>query len=246
MKPVLFLAHQASAGPGVLGDELKDAGIPFSVAPTWEMPRTPSLDDVSALVVLGGEQNADDTARHPYLAANRVLVAGAVARGLPVLGICLGAQILARALGGRVARGTAREIGWKAITASPAGQLDPVVGPLAAVDRLFQWHEDCFELPPGCVPLAHNEVGPQAFRFGESAYGLQFHVEVTTATIEAWVQESGIVALREQWRSTPEELMSGAARHLPAQAKAARTALHAFLRLAGRPLASQGGSAWPR
>lgn len=235
MRRVLFLSHQASAGPGVLGDALEEAGIPFTVARTWQLERAPSLEGVSALVVLGGEQNADDTARHSYLATNRALVGEAVTSGVPVLGVCLGAQILARALGGRVARAAVREIGWQPIEATQAGRADPVVGPLTEVERLFQWHEDCFELPPDCVLLAESAVGPQAFRFGERAYGLQFHLEVTSETIAAWIEETDPATLRETWGSSGEDLVAGAARHLRAQAEAARRAVHGFLQLVGEP-----------
>jgi GMP synthase (glutamine-hydrolysing) len=237
VKPILFLTHQASAGPGVLGQALAEAGVPYFEARTWELSSPPSLDGISALIVLGGEQNADDIARHPYLATNRALVEEAIRRDMPVLGVCLGAQILARALGGRVVPAAVREIGWQPIEATTEGRDDPVVRPLTRVGRLFQWHEDCFEVPPGAVLLARNDVGPQAFRFGKTAYGLQFHLEVTEETIAEWVAETDPVALRDTWGSSREELVAGAARYLEAQAGAARAALDGFLALLGERVA---------
>ncbi|CAN5737480.1 type 1 glutamine amidotransferase [soil metagenome] len=231
MRPVLFLSHQASAGPGILADALESAGVPFAVARTWELAPPPSLDGVSALVVLGGEQNADDTSSHPYLATNRAILGEAVARDIPVLGVCLGAQILARALGGRVTPAAVRDIGWQPIEVLPEGRMDPVAGAFASCERLFQWHEDCFEVPSGSVLLARNAVGPQAFRFGRRAYGVQFHLEVTEETIAQWIKETDPATLRGMWGSSSEELVDGTARYLTAQAEAARGALNGFLSL---------------
>lgn len=148
----------------------------------------PDLSRYAAMIVLGGPMNVDDTARYPNLATEVEVLREAVNRDMPVLGICLGAQLLARALGGTVRPGQQREIGWYDVELSAAGRADPVLSSFANVQRVFQWHEDNIELPPGCERLAGSAACPvQAFRHGERAYGLQFHLEVDRFLIERWL-----------------------------------------------------------
>lgn len=149
----------------------------------------PSLEGYQGLVVLGGPMNVDETDRYPHLAAEVEMVRRAIEGGMPVLGICLGAQIIARALGARVSRSPAKEIGWYEVTPTEAGRTDPVLGHLRASETIFQWHGDMFEIPSAAVHLARSRGCPnQAFRWGERVYGLQFHLEVDERMIERWLR----------------------------------------------------------
>ena len=136
-----------------------------------------------------------DTDRHPHLAVEMDLVRDAVERDLPVLGICLGAQLIAKALGGQVRRSPEREIGWYRLDVTNAAGEDPLFGHLEASEHVFQWHGDTFDIPEGAVHLASTAgCSNQAFRFGERVYGLQFHLEVDEPMIERWLNVPGHVA----------------------------------------------------
>ena len=140
-----------------------------------------------------------------------------MARDMSVLGICLGAQLLAKALGGAVSRNPVREIGWYDVSLTPMGSTDPVLKDFAPRQRVFQWHEDRIHLPPAAVHLVASEDCPvQAFRYGEHAYGLQFHLEANAALIERWLsvpdhratlaEEQGRIDEHEIRRQTPSSI----------------------------------------
>lgn len=149
----------------------------------------PGHEEVAGALVMGGPMNVDETDRHPGLATTRDWLAEAVRREMPVLGICLGAQLLARALGAAVVPGERKEIGFHAVTVDDPD--DPVLGGLAPSSRVLHWHGDVFELPPGATHLASSSLtAHQAFRRG-NAWGILFHPEAD-------------VALVEQWMATPE------------------------------------------
>jgi GMP synthase (glutamine-hydrolysing) len=142
----------------------------------------PALSGLDGLIVLGGPGPSadDDSVRH--LVEERMLIADAARAGLPVLGICLGAQLLALALGGSVMAASAPEIGMNTARLTVAGATDPVLGPLGSPFPVMQWHHDSFGLPPGAVRLAGSDAcANQAFRGAARAYGLQFHAEIDRA-----------------------------------------------------------------
>ena len=146
----------------------------------------PRHDEVSGVVAMGGPMNVDDLARHPALAEEREWLAEAVRRQIPVLGVCLGAQLLARALGARVRPGGSPEIGFAHIDVREPN--DPILGALAPETTVFHWHGDVFELPEGAVSLASStKTAHQAFRYG-NAWGLLFHPEADAALVEAWME----------------------------------------------------------
>jgi GMP synthase (glutamine-hydrolysing) len=148
----------------------------------------PSVEGYDGLIVLGGPMSAWDDANHPHLAGEVRAIEAAVASGTPVLGICLGAQLLARALGASVRPAPAKEIGWYDVSLTEAGRSDPVLRAFSATERVFQWHGDTFDLPADATHLAHGSLcANQAFRYGESAYGLQFHLEADASLIERWL-----------------------------------------------------------
>jgi len=187
MKTCLALRHVAFEDLGSFEPLLRAAGYQV-------VYHDAGYDDLAAIdplvpdlmVVLGGPIGAYDSALYPFLDDELRLIAARLAAGTPLLGLCLGAQLMARALGARVAPNPAgREIGWSPLTLTPAGQASPL-GELAGLPVLH-WHGDVFDLPPGAVPLASTELTPnQAFRHGR-ALGLQFHPEVTARGIERWL-----------------------------------------------------------
>lgn len=138
----------------------------------------PRLDQLTGLVVLGGPMGVGDTEQHPYLAGEIDLLAAATAAGIPVLGVCLGAQLLACSLGGTVDRARTAEVGIGSVALTAAGERDGVLGPSGPVLPVLHWHGDTFTIPPGAELLASSDrCVNQAFRLGR-AYGLQFHVEL--------------------------------------------------------------------
>jgi GMP synthase (glutamine-hydrolysing) len=174
---------------GTLNPMLKRHGYRIRYVNFGRTPgELPSLDGYNGLVILGGPMSVTDTARYPHLGVEMDLVRDAVARELPVLGICLGAQLIAKALGGEVRRHREREIGWYRLDVTDAAADDPLFGHLEGSEHVFQWHGDTFDIPDGAVHLASTTGCPnQAFRYGERIYGLQFHLEVDEPMIERWL-----------------------------------------------------------
>jgi GMP synthase (glutamine-hydrolysing) len=175
-------------GTGRLGEALERSGLPWRSTQAWvDDVGTLEPADFSAIVAMGGEMHALDDERFPYLAREARLLEEAVERDVPVLGICLGGQLLARSLGATVQPAGVLEGGWVPI--SPAGDLngDPVLGHLKEPTGVFSWHVDIFDLPEGATQLATGEVtAQQAFRYGR-AWGLQFHPEVDGDLFESWL-----------------------------------------------------------
>ena len=186
---VLVFQHVPFEPLGTLDPLLKDAGFRIRYVNFGREPRQrPQLDRYEALIVLGGPMNADEINSYPNLQTEVEIIREAVEQGMSVLGICLGAQLLAKALGGTVSRNETREIGWCNVEMTEAGLEDPVLSTFAPVQEVFQWHEDGITLPQGCELLASSAASPvQAFRFGEHAYGFQFHLEANRPLIERWL-----------------------------------------------------------
>jgi len=171
----------------------------------------PDHNEVSGVVAMGGPMNVDQLDRHPGLAAEREWLAEAARLGMPVLGVCLGAQLLARALGAEVGPGEGREIGFAPVEVHDPG--DPIVGALAPRTAVLHWHGDVFELPEGAQPLASSaQTEHQAFRAG-NAWGLLFHAEADAALVEGWL------AVPEMAAEAREALGGDAAADLPRRAR---------------------------
>lgn len=189
-RPWAILQHVAAEGPGVIGQVLEEAGVTFTVHRTdvgEPLPSERALRTLGGLVALGGPMSVHDDLSHPWLMAERDLMAAATEEGLTVLGVCLGAQQLAMAHGGEVTRGPAPEVGPGQVMLTPEGLEDPVLGPAGSAFPCMHWHIDTFTVPGNGVRLSGNaRFANQAFRVGSFAYGLQFHVEVDAALAKAW------------------------------------------------------------
>jgi GMP synthase (glutamine-hydrolysing) len=176
---VLHVEHPDGGGPGVFAD----------VAPleTWRAWEAPAPDgELDAIVLYGGATNVVDAEHEQWLRDELAWLGERLADGVPVLGLCLGAQLLSKALGGSVTR-TNPEIGWTPVELTDAGRRDPVVGALPARFDACQWHSWQFSIPEGAELLATSPAGAQAFRHGTSR-GVQFHPEVDRATYGRWIE----------------------------------------------------------
>jgi GMP synthase (glutamine-hydrolysing) len=183
---VLALTHGPSVGPGVFADAVRDAGhelleqrVPIAGARAQE---------ADAVLVFGGAMHPDEDARHGWLRPELRVLEQLLTDGTPLFGVCLGAQLIARAAGAGVLRAPEPEIGWLPVDLTDAGREDPVAGSLPQRFDALEWHHYTYELPAGAEELARSEVCTQAFRLG-NAWGVQFHPEVYAAQVDAWLDE---------------------------------------------------------
>jgi GMP synthase (glutamine-hydrolysing) len=177
-----YLQHVPFEGLGSIDDWARDAGHRVTCTRFQSGDPLPDLRDVDLLVVMGGPMNVYEEELYPWLAAEKSFIGDAVEAGRPVLGVCLGAQLLAVVLGGRVYRNDQREIGWFDIYRDPGAKHSNLAGFLPEKANVLHWHGDTFDLPAGAVPLAHSQgCRHQGFAAAERLVGLQFHLEVTRA-----------------------------------------------------------------
>ena len=188
---VLSIVHQEDAAAGVFADavaeldaELTEWVISNGTAPNG---RPESYD---AVLIFGGAMHVDQENRHAWLRDEDELIRELSARGVPMLGVCLGAQLIAKALGARVGAMPSPQIGWVDVEQTPEAANDPVFASLPRRFSSFQWHSYAFELPADAVPLARDPVCLQAYRAGESVWGIQFHAEVTKESVADWFRSS--------------------------------------------------------
>jgi GMP synthase (glutamine-hydrolysing) len=204
-----ILQHVAWEGPGLIAVEAQARGLHIDVRPLHLGASIPEPDEVQGLIVMGGPMGAYETDKHPFLAEECSLIAELVRRNRPVLGVCLGAQLLARALGARVFPGHGPEIGFGFVELTAEGKRDALFGPDGPSLPVFHWHGDTFDLPEGSTLLASSaEYRHQAFRFGSCAYGLQFHIEPDLDTWSAWHEHllPALIERAEQRRGVVERV----------------------------------------
>jgi GMP synthase (glutamine-hydrolysing) len=187
---VLAIVHQRDAGPGVFAEAIAAAGGELDEWTLAERPQPPADPfGYDAVFVLGGAMNVDEVGRHGWIAEEEALLGELLRREVPLLGLCLGGQLLAAAAGAQPRRASRPEIGWHRVEMTREGAEDPLLGPLAPAFEAFGWHSYEFPLPPGAVPLARSEVCLQGCRLGERAWALQFHPEVSRADALHWVDD---------------------------------------------------------
>jgi GMP synthase (glutamine-hydrolysing) len=226
---VLSVTHGPSVPGGVFDEAVEASG---HVLERWSVPDGGPPEPArgyDAVLVFGGSMHPDEDARYAWLEREEEFLRDVVADDVPVLGVCLGAQMLARAAGARVRPASAPEIGWLDVELTPAGADDPVLGVLPPSATVFQWHHYTFELPAGATELARSPICPQAFRLDGPAWGIQFHAEVTLPMLTAWSEEGS-----EELPMPAEELRSESERLIARSNAQGRALAEAFLRAASR------------
>lgn len=228
MRPLLFVGHDPNETFGLAGPAFEAAGLTVLEHRSGSSAPLPSLDDISGLVMFGGSMNVDMTDRFPFLADERMFVRSAVDARIPYLGICLGAQMLARAMDRKVYPAGVREFGFTALSPTAEADDDPLVSVFADGDMVFHWHEDTFELPHGATLLARGDRVPlQGFRVGDRAWGLQFHLEVDRSELELWLKAAGDDVVRD-WGKDTQQVIDEADRFLGTQEAKARELFRRF------------------
>ncbi len=195
---VLILKNTVKEGPGSIEDFLNGEGISYTIIEMESGESPPTLEDFSTLIILGGPMGVYEMNGYPHLMTGSRIIREAINRDIKILGICLGAQMIAHCLGSNVYPGHKKEIGWYHIELTGEGLKDqlmrklaihPSVGDFWRRFRVFHWHGDTFDLPHGAVLLARSkQYENQAFRFGKNIYALQFHIEVTKEMVYDWVK----------------------------------------------------------
>ncbi len=189
MSRVLTIQHVLCETLGTIADVLSVQGRAIDVVRTFDgQPLPNGLERADGLIVLGGPMGVYEQDRHPFLRDEIRLIEEALRDEKPVLGVCLGSQLLAAALGAKITKGKRKEIGWYPVRLTEAGTNDPLWTGLDPAFTAYHWHGDVFDGPPGAVSLASSDLTAcQAFRYGRHAYGFLFHMETTRPIIEDMV-----------------------------------------------------------
>src|SRR5947207_1258115 len=187
MRQVLILQHDWEDHKGYIGNILEEYGISDDAVHVPE-DILPDPRAYAAIFAFGGREHLYESDLYPYLAPEKALIRQAVEQDIPFLGICLGSQVLASALGAPIKKLPVSEIGFFEVPFTTEGKSDPLHKRLPGFQKVFHWHGDTFDLPSGAVLLATNEhTKNQAFRYGRCAYGVQYHIEVTPPMLDAWL-----------------------------------------------------------
>ena len=227
---VLAVIHGDKVRAGVFAEAVAAAGHQleeWSLA--WDTPLPRPIDDYGAVLVFGGAMHADQDDRHPWLRQENLFLQRLLDRHVPLLGVCLGAQLLAKAASAPVGPSSEPEVGWFEIELTEEGRDDPVLGSLPPRFEAFQWHFYTHGLPAGAVELARSRVCTQAFRLGESAWGVQFHPEVTAEQVESWIAED-----KNELPVSAEDFAAETARRIADWNELGRTLCAGFLEVAAR------------
>lgn len=185
---VLFIKHITIEGPGTIADFLDDNKIPYAIIDLSYGDKVPKLEkDFQSIICLGGPMNVYEEEKFPFLKDEDILLRRVIEEKIPFLGICLGAQLIAKAAGAKVIKNPEKEIGWYKIVLNDYGLNDDLFKDLPEIFPVFQWHGDTFSIPNGGIRLAFSELCQnQVLKYGRNAYGIQFHVEITKEMIIQW------------------------------------------------------------
>lgn len=183
------LQHVPFEDIGSMAEDFRNRNFPVSTTHWYRGDSAPDLGSFDALIVMGGPMGIYDEAIHPWLADEKILIKNAIAAGKIVLGICLGAQLIADVLGAKVTRNAHKEIGWLPIAINTDATTHPIAQAFARNPNVFHWHGDTFALPPGAVHLASSEgCANQAYAYKDQVFGFQFHLETTPASAQALIE----------------------------------------------------------
>ncbi|MGB2957464.1 MAG: gamma-glutamyl-gamma-aminobutyrate hydrolase family protein [Bacteroidota bacterium] len=215
MRNVVAVQHIGCETPGKFEDALQATGIGIRHVRVFDNDAVPAeMGDAAGLLVMGGPMSVYQKDRYPFLAEEIRLIQDAIRQEKPLLGVCLGSQLLAAALGARVMKGKQKEIGWHTVNLTDEATGDPLWEGVQNSFTAFHWHGDIFDLPEGAVPLAASALTEcQAFRYGQNAYGILCHMEVTREIISCMIDAFG-EELREE-NIKGEALLRQAETHLP-------------------------------
>jgi GMP synthase (glutamine-hydrolysing) len=216
MAKILVLQHHPAENLGAIADALEGAALAWQYVRVFDgHPIPKDVKGLGGLIVMGGPETVYQLDRYPYLRDEMTLIESALKADKPILGVCLGSQLLAATLGAEVRRGEQREIGWYPVRLADAAKDDPLMRGLPAEFVAAHWHSDVFDLPRDAVALASSEKTPvQAYRYGAKAYGMLFHAEMTREILTALVSEFGEGLNRVGIDG--DAILVEAERHLPA------------------------------
>ncbi len=217
LRKILVVQHVPHEPLGTLDKLLRTHKIRIKFVNFSRHPdAVPDIAGYDALIVLGGPMNVDEAHLHPHLRTELRLLEAALRADLPILGICLGAQLLAHVLGAHVGRNRTQELGWHEVRLTAAGQEDPALRHLATGRHVFHWHGDTFGIPQGAALLAESDLcAHQAFRYGRHAYGLQFHLEADEPVIDRWLRIYHDDLTRAQGAEAVQRIRRETRTHLP-------------------------------
>jgi GMP synthase-like glutamine amidotransferase len=225
---LIIIQNDPEVPPGNLASNLDQLGLPYSLLHPYSGEPLPDLRDISAMIVLGGAMHVNDHQHYPFLIELKKLVRTLAQNGIPYLGICLGGQLLASALGAQVVANRWEELGTLPVELNAEGLSDPLYAGIGSPFTSFQWHHDSFDLPDGALLLASSDACPhQSFRYGKNAWGTQFHPEATCEIIRAWCAWDKDTAARS------DQLCTEFNSHSLTYQTSARQMLENFLRIAG-------------
>jgi GMP synthase (glutamine-hydrolysing) len=234
---LLVLQHVAHELLGTLNPLLKRAGFRIRYVNFARHPDAqPNLDGYDGLIVLGGPMSVNDAERLAHLTTELHLVEDALRRDIPVLGICLGAQLIAKTLGASIYRNPEKEIGWYDVSPTDHTSSDPLLAPLQRTEKIFQWHGETFDIPRSTSHLAFSSLcANQAFRYGSKVYGFQFHMEVDEPMIHRWLRvpenQTEIASLRGDRHI--EQIYSDTTQHMARLSEISAQVFRAFIDLFG-------------
>jgi GMP synthase-like glutamine amidotransferase len=190
-RTVIIIQHLATEGPGTIAKFFYKMGQKFEIIRLYQDELLPSdFNGISGVVIMGGSMNVYEEDQYPFLKAEDEFIRRILKIKIPLLGICLGAQLLAKACGAKVEKAPIEEIGFFEVTLTPEGKKDTLFKGMDTHLTVFHWHTDSFQIPEGGVLLAKGKLCEnQAFRIGKNAYGIQFHPELTQEMLKTWVEE---------------------------------------------------------